>query len=75
MTGPFCPVCAKKWGRQLWSGSCICTGHVILPVTTIMDFTPIIRPTNPAPAMGHKHAEVETAIRWETDPRNKRRKK
>jgi hypothetical protein len=28
---PFCPICASRWGKQLWQGSCICTGHVTLP--------------------------------------------
>lgn len=30
MTRPFCQTCAKKYMRQLWEGSCICTGHVSL---------------------------------------------
>lgn len=25
-----CPVCKKKWGKSLWSGSCVCTGDVSL---------------------------------------------
>lgn len=26
----FCPVCAAKWMKQLWAGSCVCTGDVRL---------------------------------------------
>jgi hypothetical protein len=26
----FCPTCWDKYNRQLWAGSCICTGAVSL---------------------------------------------
>lgn len=28
MRREFCPVCLTKWGRQLWTGSCVCSGDV-----------------------------------------------
>ena len=27
---PLCQTCHVRWGRSLWEGSCICTGHVSL---------------------------------------------
>lgn len=30
MTRPFCQTCARKYGKELWEGSCVCSGHVSL---------------------------------------------
>lgn len=26
----FCQTCARRWGKELWERSCVCTGHVSL---------------------------------------------
>lgn len=27
---PFCQVCARRWGREVWPDSCVCSGDVLL---------------------------------------------
>lgn len=29
----FCEVCARRWMKELWAGSCVCTGDVDLRFT------------------------------------------
>ena len=42
MTHEICEICWSRWGKSLWCGHCICTGHVT-PVFTPpgkLDFNP-----------------------------------
>lgn len=50
--GIFCGVCARRWGRQLWSSCCVCTGHVKLGVfwaTGTVSCLPLTRPLRVGP--------------------------
>lgn len=33
MTRPICQTCARRWGKSLTVGCCVCSGHVSLHFT------------------------------------------